>query len=226
MGALLLFALNACILHGQAVIDLPDTGVPTGRRRFEFDAAGERRAQWSVGGLRRAYFEEDLPALFSRTIALDEPLPEGSSLDWIFTGPEGGVTVRLENGRAKLTQRYYDSYGHFQEQPAKARYPNRVWQETEVLFRGALRTVEVVMDHRLSVALVLSGKPVARQRCLMEMRRHQAAWTPPNEALTGRFAARMLEPPAVGALVAMKPARRTRRSTVSVVSSACPPTRS
>ena len=79
MRALLLFVVTACVLHGQAIIDLPETSAPAGGRRFEFDAAGERRAQWSVGGLRRAYFEEDLPALFSRTIALNAPLPEGSA---------------------------------------------------------------------------------------------------------------------------------------------------
>jgi hypothetical protein len=50
------------------VIDPPETSAPAGGRRFEFDAAGERRAQWSVGGLGRAYFEEDPAALFSRTI--------------------------------------------------------------------------------------------------------------------------------------------------------------
>jgi O-glycosyl hydrolase len=204
----LTLTLLAGALHAQAPLDLPEMAPPSGGQRFEFDAGGERRAQWSVGGLRRAYFHEDLPALFSRTVALDQVLPENSALDWIFTGNEGGVTVHLANSRLRLTQRYYDSYGHFTEQPPKQRYPNRVWQETEVAFHGVLRTVEVVMDHRLSVAVLLNGREVARQRCLMEMRRHQAAWTPPEGATSGRFAARMVEPEAAEARVLVNPAEK------------------
>ena len=201
--------LMAAALRAQAPVDLADPPpLPEGGRRFEFDAGGERRAQWSTGGLRRAYFHEDLPALFSRTIVLDEALPESSSLDWIFTGAEGGVTVHLENGRLRLTQRYYDSYGHFAEPGAQQRYPNRVWQETETAFRGVARTVEVVMDHRLSVAVRLNGREVARQRCLMEMRRHQTAWTPPPGTASGKFAARMVEPAVAEARVRVNPAQK------------------
>ncbi len=36
-------------------------------------------------------------------------MPPGSTLDWIFTGDEGGVTVRIEPGKVRLVQRYYDS---------------------------------------------------------------------------------------------------------------------
>jgi len=204
----LLLAMMAGILGAQAPADLPEGTLPPGGKGFEFDAAGERRAQWSTGGLRRAYFGENLPALFSRTVALDSSLPEGSSLDWIFTGPEGGVTVHLEAGRLRLTQRYYDSYAHFGEQPSKARYPNRVWQEADVAFRGVPRTVEVVMDHRLSVAVLLNGREVARQRCLMEMRRHQVSWTPPAGAVSGKLAARMVEPAPVEARVRVNPAEK------------------
>jgi len=199
---------GAWLFQAQAPVELAKTEAPAGGVRCEFDAAGARRAQWSVGGLRRAYFEEDLPALFTRALALDAPLPEDSALDWIFTGPEGGITVRVENGRAKLIQRYYDSYAHFREQPTKARYPDRTWQETEVPFRGVLRTVELALDHKLGAALALNGNPVARQRCLMEMRRHQAAWTPPPGAQTGRFAVRMVSPPAAPARVTVRPGER------------------
>jgi O-glycosyl hydrolase len=176
--------------------------------RFEFDAGGERRAQWSVGGLRRAYFQEKLPALFSRTLALDEELPAGSSLDWIFTGDEGGVTVHLEHGRVRLTQRYYDSYAHFPSRPPRTRYPERVWEESVAELRGAPRTLEVVMDHRLGVTLLVDGKEAARQTCLMEMRRHQLAWSPPQGVATGKFAGRILEPAATGARVRVDPGRK------------------
>lgn len=201
----------AGLLRGQGPVELAEGRAPQGGQRFEFDAGGEKRAQWSVGGLKRVYFDEDLPALFSRTVALDEELPAGSALEWIFTGPEGGVTVRVESGRVKLTQRYYDSYGHFEEKAQKARYPNRTWLETEVEYRGRLRTVEVTMDHKLAAVVKLNGQEAARQRCLMEMRRHQAAWIPAAGVVQGKFGARMLAPAAQAARVTVRPGERHQR---------------
>jgi O-glycosyl hydrolase len=202
---------GACLLAGQTPVELPDVAPPPGGKRFEFDAAGERRAQWSVGGLRRVYFDEDLPALFSRTLVLDGALPAGSAFDWIFTGDHGGVTVHLEGGLVRLIQRYYDSYGHYADLTPKARYPNRVWQQEEIAIRGVPRTVEVVMDHRLAVELRVNGRTLARRRCLMEMRRHQAAWTPPTGATTGTFAGRMIEPAPLAARLRVNPATRHQR---------------
>ncbi len=195
----------------SAAVCLIEAQPPTGGTRFEFDAGGERRAQWSVGGLRRVYFNEDLPALFSRTLVLDSALPEGSSLDWIFTGDEGGITVHIENRGVRLTQRYYDSYAHFADTTPKARYPNRVWREEKVALDSFPRTLELILDHRLSVALRVDGREVARQRCLMEMRRHQAAWIPPAGAASGKFSGRMIEPPPSAARLRVNPGERRQR---------------
>lgn len=204
----LIFIALAGALQAQAPVELPEAALPAGGSRFEFDAGGERREAWSVRGLRRAYFREDLPALFSRTVVLEQALPRGSALDWIFTGDQGGLTIHLSDGQLRLTQRYYDSYGLITELPPKSRHPNRTWQQTEAAFRGVPRTVEVVMDHRLSVAVLLNGREVLRQRCLMEMRRHQVAWTPAAGVTTGRLSARMLEPAPVGARVRVIPAEK------------------
>ncbi len=176
--------------------------------RFEFDAAGERRAQWSVGGLRRNYFDERLPALFTRTLRLDEPLAGGASLDWIFTGAEGGVTVHIESRRVRLTQRYYDSYAHFPARPPKTRYPERIWDETGVELSAAPREIELVMDHKLSARLRVDGREVARQTCLMEMRRHQLAWAPPHGVTGGKLSGEIRRPAAGAAGVRVNPAAK------------------
>jgi O-glycosyl hydrolase len=195
MARLALLLVIALRLSAQNAVELPpvDPGQWRGGAPFVLDAAGERRAHWSVGGLRRWYFMGDLPALFSRILILDSELPQGSSLDWILTGDEGGITVHLENGRLRLMQRYYDSFALSSARPPKERYPEKTWEATEVALRGVPRTVEIVMDHRLSLSVSVNGKLVARQTCLMEMRRHQLAWTP-NGLSAGKLAGRLVEP--------------------------------
>src|ERR1035437_6236771 len=76
-------------------------GVP-----FAFPGAPSPRARWNVPDAPRKYFSEWLPALFERTLAIDEWKGEKSQLRWIFTGPLGGFTVEVGAGRVRLAQRY------------------------------------------------------------------------------------------------------------------------
>ena len=85
---------------------------PAGEVPFRFSSAGEQSRIWGRGAaLPRVYFDSPLPALFTRTLTLETPLPEGSALDWIFTGDEGGFTVTIAPGKVRVAQRYYDSFG-------------------------------------------------------------------------------------------------------------------
>lgn len=207
---LLTAAFLAAACPAQTILDLPPAaaGEPKGGVKFEFNAAGDRRSSWSVGGLGRWYSTEDLPALFSRTMVLETPIPEASALDWIFTGDEGGLTVRIEPGRVRLIQRYYDSFGHYAANPPKTRYPEKVWQESEIPYRGELRTVTLVMDHRLAAIVLLNGKEALRQTCLLEVRRHQAAWTPAKSDTSSRMAGRMVAPETDAVVVRVDPSKR------------------
>jgi hypothetical protein len=76
---------------------------------FRFSPS-DRGNIWGRGtDVPRHFFDEFLPALFTRTLEFNAPVTEPSSLDWIFTGDEGGITVHLRPGKVQVTQRYYDS---------------------------------------------------------------------------------------------------------------------
>jgi len=77
---------------------------------------------------------------------LDGAVPAGSTLEWIFTGDEGAFTVRVAPGKVRVTQRYYDSYGHSQAKPPKARYPERIWDESEAAYSGDARSVTCLIS--------------------------------------------------------------------------------
>ncbi len=189
-------------MAAQTVVELPQAdaaALKSRGARFEFSAEARVRI-WGGGGkfvIPRQFFPADLPALFSRTLALDGSLPEGSTLEWIFTGDEGGITLRIAPDRLRVAQRYYDSYGLSATRPLKARYAAKEWEETEVAYSGALRTVTVVLDHKLGLVVSLNGKQVVRQTCLLEARRHQLAWAPAEGATTGAVIGRMVEPEAI-----------------------------
>src|ERR1039457_538110 len=85
---------------------------------FQFPGAPSPRARWNVPGPSRKYFSEWLPALFERTLAIDEWRGEKSQLRWIFTGPMGGFTVEVGAGRVRLAQRYSASPGRSKGPPA------------------------------------------------------------------------------------------------------------
>ena len=200
----------AAALFGQTAIDLPPPEVSvTGGERFEMSAQRDRAAVWGRGvDIPRVYFAEFLPALFSRTLALDDNLPPGSALEWILTGDEGGITIRMTPALVHVAQRYYDSFGLGDSHPPKERFPEKVWEQSEISYSGNLRTVTLTLDHKLGLLLLLNGRQVLRQRCLLEVRRHQLAWTPARGDRTGRVPGGMIQPPAVSAEVKVNPARR------------------
>jgi O-glycosyl hydrolase len=193
---------TAMTMAAQTVVELPPADAAAlkgGGTRFEFSAEARVRI-WGGGGtvsIPRQFFPGDLPALFSRTLALDGTLPESSTLEWIFTGDEGGITLRITPDRLRVAQRYYDSYGLSTTRPLKARYPEKEWDETEVAYSGALRMVTVTLDHKLGLLVSLNGKQVVRQTCLLEVRRHQLWWAPAKGATAGGVSGRMVEPDAV-----------------------------
>lgn len=164
---------------------------------FEFKGAPEPtgRVSWRVPGIPRAYFPEVLPALFERTLAVEEFTGDDSRLEWIFTGPLGGFTVEVGQSRVRVYQRYYDSFGLRKAPPAQSR-PQRhaegLWEESSAARQGPLRAITVKMDHRLGLSVLLDGKEVVRQNCLLDVNRHQLAFA----GATGGARGRLLPPPA------------------------------
>jgi len=124
----------------------------------------------------RVYFDEFLPALFERTLLLDNVTFGGGAFEWIFTGEQGGFTVTVEDTAVRVFQRFYDSFGFndFKEGNVRAsRHPEKRWVESAATFKGPLRALTVKLDHCLGLSVALNGREVLRQLCLFDVRRHQ-----------------------------------------------------
>ncbi|MCC7498944.1 MAG: hypothetical protein IT160_15280 [Bryobacterales bacterium] len=177
---------------------------------FQFSAAGGREDVWGRprGLVPRVFFGEWLPSLFSRTLLLANGVTDGSKLEWIFTGDEGGFTVTITPGRVKLAQRYYDSFGLSSAKPPTARFPEKTWDETETEYAGAAVSVRVTMDHQMGLLLAVNGKAPVRQRCLLEVRRHQLNWIPPEGEKSGGIRGTMIAPDLQPLTVSVNGSRR------------------
>ncbi len=112
-------ALGACLLAAQQqqacaqeAVALPAAAPNSAApwQSFSFVSDGPRGPGWSrPDEIARAYFDDELPALFERTVVLREAVPRHGRLRWIFTGPHAGFTVELTPSKVRLVQRFYDS---------------------------------------------------------------------------------------------------------------------
>ena len=134
-------------------------GVAAGGEPFDFPLPPSTRLRWKVTGLRRQYFVEWLPALFERTLAIEEWKTAQSQLQWIFTGPMGGFTVEAGAGKVRLFQRYDDSPALAKYSSVKnARHPEAVVEGNSVEYDGQLQSIAVTLDHRLTLRVALNGQ--------------------------------------------------------------------
>jgi O-glycosyl hydrolase len=144
---------------------------------FRFDASPDKvqSGNWRVAGLPRTYFRETLPALFERTLVIDQLRTRAGALNWLFTGELGGFTVRAEQSQVRVFQRYYDSFA-LGDPAAPTRHPERITIESAVAYQGNLRAITVRLDAKLGLSVLLNGEAVVRQHCLLDVSRHQLAW--------------------------------------------------
>ncbi|MGP8245685.1 MAG: glycoside hydrolase family 30 beta sandwich domain-containing protein [Bryobacteraceae bacterium] len=177
-------ALAAAQEHTEAAnpakLDLPPwKGSPAGGDSFEFPGPASPRTRWNVPGPPRKYFAEWLPALFERTLEIDDWSGAKPRLRWIFTGTSGGFTVEAGGGQARLAVRYYDSPGLAKVppvQPRPARHPEGLWEESSVEYSGDLRAITVIADHRLTLRVLLNGKEALTSRAPLDLNQHQLAF--------------------------------------------------
>src|SRR5574340_77037 len=180
-------------LAAAQTTDVPPGPIPArGGDEFRFEGAPESpgRVSWRVPGIPRKYFPEVLPALFERTLVIDEFGGAGNRLDWIFTGPDGGFTVEFGPSRVRLLQRYYDSPGLRKAPPAQTRtprHPEGLWEESSTEYHDVPRAITVRADYRMGVSVLLNGKEALRQNCLIDVNRHQLAFTGGGGVARGRL---------------------------------------
>jgi hypothetical protein len=194
-GALLSASALAAQQRGQAAnsgaVDLPPwEGSAAAGDGFRFPGPPSPRTRWNVPGPPRKYFSEWLPALFERTLEIDEWSAGKPPLRWIFTGPCGGFTVEAGAGKVRLAVRYYDSTGLSKVPPVQARpgrHPEGLFEESSVEYRGDLKAITAVSDHRLTVRVLLNGKEALASRAAPDVNRHQLAFAGEDGAVRGRL---------------------------------------
>src|ERR1035438_1174732 len=169
-------------------------GVAAGGEPFDFPLPPSTRLRWKVTGLRRQYFMEWLPALFERTLVIEEWKTAQSQLLWIFTGPMGGFTVEAGAGKVRVFQRYDDSPALARYSPVKnARHPEAVAEDTSVEYTGQLQSIAVTLDHRLTLRVSLNGQESLVQRCHLDVNRHQLAMAGEEGGFRGRLLPAVVE---------------------------------
>jgi O-glycosyl hydrolase len=175
-----LCGIAPCLLRAQQTIELPPptTATQPVAEQFSFASDAPTGPGWTrPDEIARTYFQEDLPALFHRTIVLSDNVPARGKLSWIFTGPHAGFTVELTASKIRLFQRFYDSTSLYSGQ---GNYPERIVRDDEQQFTGDARTLTVVLDAHLSIEILLNGREVLRQECLFDITRHQLMFTAPR----------------------------------------------
>ncbi|HEX5283598.1 MAG TPA: hypothetical protein VFW30_05720 [Bryocella sp.] len=167
----------------QAVV-LPQAKAPVQAvaQRFAFASDGPAGPGWTrPDAIARVYFKGELPALFQRTLQLDDDVPERTKLSWIFTGPRAGLTVELTSSKVRLTERFYDSAAL----DGGGNYPNKTVREEEQQYVGHARALTVVVDAHLSVQVLLNGERVLTAPLMFDLTRQQLMFSGPrNEHMT------------------------------------------
>jgi len=197
-------ALAAAQEHTEAAhpakLELPPwKAPPAGGDSFEFPGPPSPRTRWNVPGPPRKYFAEWLPALFERTLEIEDLSGAKAQLHWIFTGPSGGFTVEAGGGQARLAVRYYDSPGLAKVPPVAprpGRHPEGLWEESRVEYSGDLKAITVIADHRLTLRVLLNGKEALCTRAALDVNQHQLAFAG-DGAARGRLVPPSTEPASV-----------------------------
>jgi len=196
-----------------APLELPSSEPAAAARKqtFRFDSTTSKELVWGTGeAYARAYFDEFLPALFERTLVFDAfALGGEGAMRWMFTGARGGFTIRIESTRVHVSERYYDSVGlvPWSERGPEGRFPEGLWSEETMEYRGEIKTVQVTLEHQLKLTLALNGRKVFERLCLVDVMRHQLAC----EGKVARVEGALLEPAIEGAALEVDPsaARQT-----------------
>ncbi len=163
---------------------------------FELNQSKGKLSAWGGRGYRW-FFPELLPAVFERTLRLEKSAPD-CAFEWIFTGERGGVTVVVKDGEVRLRQRYYDSFGFRElEKDIPTRHPESYFKDDKALVAGEFRTLAVRLDHKLGLSVEVNGRTVLRQKCLLDLSRHQLKLTEGQAGVKGQMLRPLPEPAVV-----------------------------
>ena len=168
--ASLLIAVSACAQRAIQLPAAPAEAAPAADT-FRFVSDGPAGPGWSrPDEIARKYFQENLTALFARTLTLDAALPRGATLRWIFTGPHAGLTIELTPTKVRIAERYYDSMALYE---GHGNFPEKTTFSNERQYTGEARTLTVVADAHLAVRVLVNGRQMLEAPLLFDLTRHQ-----------------------------------------------------
>ncbi len=179
---LLASALGAASAWTQQAVPLPSPPAEGGdvAQTFRFVSDGPAGPGWSrPDEIARAYFRDNLTALFERTIYLNGEIPSRTTLRWIFTGPHAGLTVEWTANTVRISERYYDSMGLYSGQ---GNYPEKTVLNLERQYTGEARTLTVIADAHLAVRVLVNGAELLNAPLLFDLIRHQLMYVAPRTA--------------------------------------------
>jgi hypothetical protein len=188
-------------------VQAQQTSVPATMDRmddFTVHLSAPRTRLW--GGnqeLPRHFEKEFLPTFFVRELTLDSPLAPATTLQWIFTGAHGGITISLTGRKLTLTQRYYDSFALNADNPPTLRYPSKTWLETSKELSNDPHRISLALEEMQAV-LRVDDQEIMRQECLLDLERHQIDVSAPANA-TGDLHLTIERPKADNAHVTIDP---------------------
>jgi O-glycosyl hydrolase len=199
-----LLLVGGVIDSAWGVETLPEWQTPADTEGTAFELGGGQGEfhAWGRDKDLRIFFDEFLPALFERTLVLDELRPD-SELQWIFTGQRGGFTITIDPDQVGLFHRFYDSPAFNEIEKSETRHPEWRAPAATVAYKGQLKAVTVKMDHKLGLSVALNGRTVLREDCLFDLSRHQLRLARGEEKLCGT----MLRPKPEFAVVRIDPAK-------------------
>jgi O-glycosyl hydrolase len=136
------------------------------------------------------FFNGLLPALFIRSLQLNELNLQDGKLLWILTGPDGGITLTITDNTVKINSKYYDSYGHneqYNDTIIFGRHPVSVFTESIITYSGNLSTITIEKSHDLTFTVWLNNKQVLKQINQLDLTRHQIRYTGTKGTVSGNM---------------------------------------
>lgn len=137
----------------------------------------------------RAFFNEVLPSVFKRVLALDS-ISGDRGIKWIFTGPREGFYIELFQNKLDFSRQYYDSFGFNLNKEIIDKYPYSENSKITIIADKQIKAISVEINYKLELKILLNGKEVISQTIIEDIRRNQIHLTGDEGSLT----ARMLQP--------------------------------
>jgi hypothetical protein len=165
---------------------------------FGFNTGRNTVAIWGHGAdsLSNFFSKEHLPALFIRRLVFDGFDPKDGIFEWLFTGPNGGVTISVNKDTILMQQRFYNSYGFNRVAGQKIyanRHPETNWLTHATAYTGELKSLALSIDQNASMRLYANQKEISSHICLIDLTAHQMRFMGKNAKING-----FIEMPAAG----------------------------